>query len=114
MTRDPVVQILNVRFRYERWRDGRVIGNEHASFRMRWFWRYELEHLLARAGFDEVEIHGDFDWRADQREHARLRRRRARFLAAHPHDDVAEDRSTADAEKRADRPRARVRGSSHR
>jgi hypothetical protein len=51
VSRDRVVQILNVRFRYERWRDGRVIGNEHASFRMRWFWRYELEHLLARAGF---------------------------------------------------------------
>ena len=42
-------------------RDGRVVGNEHASFAMRWFWRYELEHLLARAGFREIEIHGDFD-----------------------------------------------------
>ena len=42
-------------------RDGRVVGNEHADFRMRWFWRYELEHLLARAGFGEVEIYGDFE-----------------------------------------------------
>lgn len=61
VTRDPVAQMLSVRFRYERSRDGRVVGNEHASFRMRWFWRYELEHLLARAGFVEVAIHGDFD-----------------------------------------------------
>ncbi len=61
VTRDPTTQIQSVRFRYERSRDGQVVGNEHASFRMRWFWRDELEHLLARAGFAEVEIHGDFE-----------------------------------------------------
>lgn len=61
VTRNPAAQLLDVRFRYERWRDGRVVGNETASFRMRWFWRYELEHLLARAGFREIEIYGDFD-----------------------------------------------------
>ena len=61
VTRDPAAQLLSVRFRYERSRDGRVVGNEHASFQMRWFWRFELEHLLARAGFAEIEIYGDFD-----------------------------------------------------
>ena len=61
VTREPAAQLLNVRFRYERSRDGQVVGNEHASFQMRWFWRYELEHLLARTGFSEVAIHGDFD-----------------------------------------------------
>ena len=25
------------------------------------FWRYELEHLLCRAGFTQVELFGDFD-----------------------------------------------------
>jgi hypothetical protein len=25
------------------------------------FWRYELEHLLQRAGFTKVEMFGDFD-----------------------------------------------------
>lgn len=30
-------------------------------FTMRWFWRYELEHLLYRAGFTDVTIYGDFD-----------------------------------------------------
>ena len=63
VTRDYVEQILHVRFRYERSREGRVVGSEHASFRMRWFWRYELEHLLARAGFSQVEIFGDFERR---------------------------------------------------
>jgi ubiquinone/menaquinone biosynthesis C-methylase UbiE len=59
VSRDALAQILPVSFRYERWRDGRVAGNEHATFRMRWFWRFELEHLLARAGFSEVSISGD-------------------------------------------------------
>src|SRR5262245_15801981 len=61
--RDPAQQLLSVRFRYERFREGRVVGNERASFRLRWFWRFELEHLLARAGFAEVAIFGDFDRR---------------------------------------------------
>jgi SAM-dependent methyltransferase len=61
--RDRVAQLLSVRFRYERSRNGEVLGNEEARFSMRWFWRYELEHLLARAGFAEVEIYGDFDRR---------------------------------------------------
>ena len=61
VTRNPTLQLLTVRFRYERSRAGSVVANEHARFQMRWFWRYELEHLLARAGFREVEIYGDFD-----------------------------------------------------
>ncbi len=47
--------------RYERRRGGAVVGNETSTFDMRWFHRYELEHLLARAGFDDVAIYGDFD-----------------------------------------------------
>jgi len=61
VTRDPAAQLLAVKFRYERSRDGRVVGNDYATFKMRWFWRYELLHLLARAGFDQVETFGDFD-----------------------------------------------------
>jgi SAM-dependent methyltransferase len=63
VTPDPVAQLLDVRFRYERSRDGVVVGSEQAHFRMRWFWRFELEHLLARAGFEEVMMYGDFDRR---------------------------------------------------
>jgi SAM-dependent methyltransferase len=59
--RDPVAQILEVTFRYERSRDGAVVGNDLAHFKMRWFWRFELEHLLLRAGFGEVTFYGDFD-----------------------------------------------------
>ena len=63
LSRDPGAQLLQVRFRYERTRNGEVVGNDEARFRMRWFWRFELEHLLARAGFGEVAVYGDFDRR---------------------------------------------------
>jgi hypothetical protein len=42
--------------------DGSTPAREtEVQFTMRWFWRYELEHLLHRAGFGHVEIFGDFD-----------------------------------------------------
>ena len=42
--------------------DGRRSAVEtRVTFSMRWFWRYELEHLLYRAGFTEVDMFGDFD-----------------------------------------------------
>ena len=63
VSRDYPAQLLHVHFRYERRRGSDVVGNEEARFAMRWFWRYELEHLLARAGFREVELYGDFDRR---------------------------------------------------
>jgi hypothetical protein len=28
---------------------------------MRWFWRYELEHLLARTGFRVKAVFGDYN-----------------------------------------------------
>ena len=59
--RDRARQRLRVAFRYQRSAGGRVIGNAHAEITMRWFHRYELLHLMHRAGFAEVAIHGDFD-----------------------------------------------------
>jgi len=59
--RDRPAQLLSVEMRYERRRAGRVVGEERARFRMRWFHRFELLHLLHRAGFARVEIFGDFD-----------------------------------------------------
>ena len=34
--------------------------SEEVEFQMRWFYRYEVEHLLARAGFRDVAVYGDF------------------------------------------------------
>jgi SAM-dependent methyltransferase len=31
------------------------------AFPMRWFWRFEMEHLLARCGFRVASVFGDFD-----------------------------------------------------
>ncbi|MEO6873205.1 MAG: methyltransferase domain-containing protein [Opitutaceae bacterium] len=60
VTRDRVNQIMHVTNRYvEETTSGSTETIVH--FTMRWFWRYELEHLLRRAGFDDVTIHGDFD-----------------------------------------------------
>ncbi|MCP4005500.1 MAG: class I SAM-dependent methyltransferase [bacterium] len=59
--RDRARQSLHVRMRYEVHRAGEVVANEFSDFDMRWFYRYELEHLLARAGFEDVMIYGDFD-----------------------------------------------------
>ena len=58
--RDPGTQLLRVRMRYERRRAGGNPVNQEVEFQMRWFYRFEIEHLLARAGFQEIAIYGDF------------------------------------------------------
>lgn len=61
--RDHATQTQQVTMRLERWRDGARVGAEVERFGMRWYHRYELEHLLARAGFEIVALHGGFDRR---------------------------------------------------
>lgn len=61
VTREHAIQRQQVRMHYTRFRDGQVVSRERSDFSMRWFFRYELEHLLARAGFAEVSLFGDFD-----------------------------------------------------
>lgn len=63
ITRDLATQVMDVHFRFERRRGDVVVGEERTSFRMRWFYRYEIEHLLARAGFEVVDVFGGFDRR---------------------------------------------------
>ena len=59
---DVVAQRLDVAVRYERSRAGEIVSNESTPLAMRYFFRYELEHLLARAGFSS-EFYGGFDRR---------------------------------------------------
>ena len=33
----------------------------HSSFTMRWFYRYEVEHLLVRADLELEALYGNFD-----------------------------------------------------
>lgn len=60
---DPAAQVMRVRFRHERWRAGVKVSDEATEIRMRWFWRFELEHLLARTGFTVEAMYGGFDRR---------------------------------------------------
>jgi ubiquinone/menaquinone biosynthesis C-methylase UbiE len=60
---DLARQTLDVTFRFE---PAQIAGN--TTVRLRWFYRYELEHLLARAGFTDVTIYGGYDrrpWRPE-------------------------------------------------
>jgi len=61
--RDQAAQVQRVRLRHERWRAGAKLSEETAEIRMRWFFRYEVEHLLARAGFEPIAFYGGFDRR---------------------------------------------------
>jgi ubiquinone/menaquinone biosynthesis C-methylase UbiE len=56
-------QIMDVTFRFE---PAQTDGN--TTVRLRWFYRYEMEHLLARAGFTDVTLYGGYDrrpWRPE-------------------------------------------------
>ena len=59
-TRDRVGQLLHLTMRYVE-ETGAGPKETIVAFSMRWFWRYELDHLLYRAGFTDVVIYGDFD-----------------------------------------------------
>jgi hypothetical protein len=62
--RDHTSQVMDVRFRFE---GGPPELAGAADVKMRWFYRYEIEHLLFRAGFTEASFFGDFNrgpWKA--------------------------------------------------
>jgi ubiquinone/menaquinone biosynthesis C-methylase UbiE len=41
--------------------EGRAVDRVHATLRLRYVFRYEMEHLLARCGFRVDALYGDFD-----------------------------------------------------
>ena len=56
-------QRLEVTFRHERRRGTQVVASEETELSLRYFFRFELEHLMARAGFEDVRLYGGFDRR---------------------------------------------------
>ncbi|MCI0850261.1 MAG: class I SAM-dependent methyltransferase, partial [Chloroflexi bacterium] len=40
--------------------DGSVVSRVYRDLRLRYIFRYEMEHLLARAGFEIEALYGDF------------------------------------------------------
>jgi SAM-dependent methyltransferase len=61
--RDHLAQVLAVRLRYERWEGDSKVSEGSSEIRLRWFHRFEIEHLLARAGFVVEAIYSGFDRR---------------------------------------------------
>jgi hypothetical protein len=68
LRRDLATQLTDVTHRHVRTRDGVAVEEAVERYRMRWYYRYELEHLLARAGFEVVALYGDFDRRPFDRD----------------------------------------------
>ena len=58
--RDLANQILEVTFRFD---PEPADGGGNTTVRLRWFYRWEIEHLLARAGFTDLTVYGGFDRR---------------------------------------------------
>jgi SAM-dependent methyltransferase len=59
--RDLATQVMTIGMRHERWRAGAKLEEGASELRLRWFHRYELEHLLARAGLAIEALYGGFD-----------------------------------------------------
>ncbi len=55
-------QTFSTRFTFERWSsDGKLISTEVETFRFRWNFRYEMEHLLRICGFEVEAIFGNYE-----------------------------------------------------
>jgi hypothetical protein len=81
VTRDPTRQVMTLRVRFEAMTSGAAASGVPAptapaapdasagpdapvaEIQMRWYYRFELEHLLARAGFTALTFYGGFDRR---------------------------------------------------
>ncbi|MEA1885988.1 MAG: class I SAM-dependent methyltransferase [Bacteroidota bacterium] len=57
---DLVNQVLNILFRLE-WEEDDEMRTEEWRVPLRFFFRYELEHLIERSNFEEYEIIGDYE-----------------------------------------------------
>ncbi len=57
---DLINQIINITFRME-WNDGESVHSSVWETPLRYFFRFELEHLLERSEFASYRITGDFD-----------------------------------------------------
>lgn len=56
---DLINQAINVTFRIE-WDEGNTVKSEDWDIPLRFFFRYELEHLIERSDFKDYRIFGDY------------------------------------------------------
>jgi len=58
---DPARQILDGHFVFDEYDvQGTVVSKRYVPLTLRWIYRYEMQHLLERAGFEIEALHGDF------------------------------------------------------
>lgn len=57
---DLINQVINISFRID-WNDGEADHSSEWHTQLRYFFRFELEHLLERSLFGSYQISGDFD-----------------------------------------------------
>ncbi len=57
---DLINQLINVHFRLE-WEEENELMAEDWELALRFFFRYELEHLIERSHFENYEILGDYE-----------------------------------------------------
>lgn len=58
---DAALQISRVTYLYDETDASGALTRRTMRFNMRWFYRYEIEHLLARAGFSLRAVYGSYD-----------------------------------------------------
>ncbi len=56
---DLINQVINIHFMLD-WEEDKEMKHEDWKLPLRFFFRYELEHLVERSGFDSYEIYGDY------------------------------------------------------
>ncbi|HLT23804.1 MAG TPA: methyltransferase domain-containing protein [Ignavibacteria bacterium] len=56
---DTLTQILNITFTFK-WTDNGKEMSEKDAFPLRYYFKYELEHLIARSGLKLLHLYGDF------------------------------------------------------
>ncbi len=69
---DPLEQVLTLQMRAERWQDGQLAEAEEHTLTQNIYFKHELLILLARAGFEEVAVQGDYTQAAATRDHETL------------------------------------------
>jgi ubiquinone/menaquinone biosynthesis C-methylase UbiE len=57
---DLATQTFEITFRFD---PAPANADGSTTVRLRWFYRYEIEHLLARAGFTDITVFGGYDRR---------------------------------------------------
>lgn len=58
---DAALQLSRVTYLYDETDSSGALTRRTMRFTMRWFYRYELEHLLARAGFALRNVYGSYE-----------------------------------------------------